>query len=968
MRVNNWDPKKLAADLQWLKDNPHFNEKPASIVEFLGSDYLNIESGIRPGVRKELINIFGEDVNPHRIALVRWGMFTGAIGIGKGLPVTSNVHTPLGWRAIGTLVEGDQVTGSDGFPTKVTGVYHRGVLPVYDVNFSDGTYLRVDADHLWTVEKKQGRDRKIVRETLDTRELASRRLKYEGNGYLYNIPMVEPVHYQNEERPLAIQPYLLGLLLGDGCMTRGTITLAGDDLEVEDYIELPDDVRMIRNERDWSFTVAYGDLKRQKSYNSNKLFAAVRGYGLDGLNSHEKFIPEDYMQASPTDRLDLLRGLMDSDGSIFGHNSVRFWSSNRTLCEQVVDIVQSLGGTCSFGEYERGEGRKTEFWVGINLPENPFRISRKADAWSPRKFRKPMRYVTSVTPAGEDNVVCIKVDAVDQLFVAEDYIVTHNTTMASVVLPYMCHWVLCLKDPQGYYDLLPGSRIAFMMMSTSEDQAKETVFGDVKARIQHSPWFANSFPYDSSLKNQIRFPKDIWILPGSSAETSFEGYNILGGILDEADSHKVTQEKDYGEAGWDTINGRIDSRFQDRGFLLTVGQMKKSNGFAAKKYKELKDDPENSHTVRMTIWESIGWEKLKSLNPDGTRISFWYDTKRKEIVSDGAAKVLGYPKHIMEIPKIYEKNFRNAPEKALRDLAGIPPQAGDAFISLTHKIEEAFERYEDIVGDSQPVSSDPRRPVLADWFVATTPLERAVHLDIGYSGSGDAAGLVMGHVSHLVTTSEGEEKPFITIDAIIRVKAGAGQEVMLSDLRGYIYDFRNRGFRIRKVTMDGFQSTDTRQQLQKKRYNVSYLSVDKSKLPYEDLRDALYEDRIAIPAYMTYLSLGDTGTLNIAYKEMSELVDTGKKVDHTASGSKDVADGLAGVVHVLMGDRKYRRSANNRKEDEPVDLAALEKAMGITSSGPQMFPVDPRSRMEGLHAPIPPSFGSSIQFPTPRGR
>jgi hypothetical protein len=183
-----------------------------------------------------------------------------------------------------------------------------------------------------------------------------------------------------------------------------------------------------------------------------------------------------------------------------------------------------------------------------------------------------------------------------------------KTTMASIVIPYMCHWVLCLKDPQEYYELLPGSKIAFMQMSTSGDQALETVYGDIKARVEHSPWFQNNYPYDPKFTNQLRFEKNIWVLPGSSAETSFEGYNILGGILDEADSHKITRDKNYAEQGWDTINSRIDSRFQDRGFLLTIGQMKKSSGFAAAKYKELKADTENAHTVRMTIWESRGWE------------------------------------------------------------------------------------------------------------------------------------------------------------------------------------------------------------------------------------------------------------------------------------------------------------------------------------------------------------------------
>jgi len=98
-----------------------------------------------------------------------------------------------------------------------------------------------------------------------------------------------------------------------------------------------------------------------------------------------------------------------------------------------------------------------------------------------------------------------------------------KTTFASIALPYMAHWVLCLRDPQDFFRLLPGSRIAFMQMSTSEKQAKEVIFGDIKARIEHSQWFEN-YPFDPDFKNQIRFPgKDIWIIPGDSAETTLEG-------------------------------------------------------------------------------------------------------------------------------------------------------------------------------------------------------------------------------------------------------------------------------------------------------------------------------------------------------------------------------------------------------------------------------------------------------------
>lgn len=540
-----------------------------------------------------------------------------------------------------------------------------------------------------------------------------------------------------------------------------------------------------------------------------------------------------------------------------------------------------------------------------------------------------------------------------------------KTTMASIVIPYMVHWILCLKDPQDYYDLMPGSRIAFMQMSTSEDQAVKTVFGDIKARIEYSQWFQNNYPMDPKFTKQMRFEKDIWILPGSSLETSFEGYNILGGILDEADSHKKTKDKDYGDVGWDTINSRIDSRFQDRGFLLTVGQMKSSTGFAAKKYAELTEDTENAHTVRMTIWESLGWQKFS--DEDGNHLSFWYDSKRKEIISDHAANLLGYPEHVMEIPSIYEKNFRNNPEKALRDLAGIPPAAGDAFISLTYRLEEARDRWHDHYEVESPVDNNPSRPRLAEWFKASNSMRHHAHLDIAYSGNGDAAGIAMGHVDRLVEI-DGEEKPYIVIDAAFRFKVGSGQEIMLSDLRQVIYELRDdRKFRLNSVSMDGFQSVDTQQQFRKRRIKVDYLSIDKSKGPYEDLRDAIYESRIEWPKYMTHLSPGDVAEVDIIFRELSQLVETDKKIDHPPSGSKDVADAIAGVVSTLMGDRTYRRGVGSDRKRELVsdeEFQAMLKNVG-GSAVQKDFSLG-LSGTGDTRAPVPPSMSSTGMLPIPQ--
>lgn len=483
-----------------------------------------------------------------------------------------------------------------------------------------------------------------------------------------------------------------------------------------------------------------------------------------------------------------------------------------------------------------------------------------------------------------------------------------KTTIASIVLPYLAHWTLCLKDPQDYFSLLPGSRIAFMQMSTSESQAAEVVFGDIKARIQYSPWFVQKYPYDTKYTKQLRFPKDVWVLPGDSAETSFEGYNILGGILDEADSHKVTKNKDYAEAGYTTISSRISSRFESKGFLLVIGQMKKGNGFAAKKFEEFQQR-DDAYVVRMSIWESMGWDHYRDKST-GEVDTFHYDIKRKMIVPKGIKTLTGSDQ-VLEIPTVFKREFANDPEKALRDLAGYPPAVGDPFISLTHKIEEARERWTERYGvETPPVDPGGR---IEPWFRnTTTSLKRVGHLDLAYSGNnGDALGFALGHVRE-VKDIDGELKPYIIIDLLYRIQAPKGSEIFLGDVRQFIYSLRDRyKFRIDKVTMDGFQSTDTKQQLKKRRIPTDALSIDKDVLPYHDLKEALYEDRIELPPYMVYYNRGDTKTVDILYKELTELVNEGDKIDHPPDGSKDVADAVAGVVCTLMGDRKYHKKVTS---------------------------------------------------------
>lgn len=533
-----------------------------------------------------------------------------------------------------------------------------------------------------------------------------------------------------------------------------------------------------------------------------------------------------------------------------------------------------------------------------------------------------------------------------------------KTTIASIVLPYLVHWVLCLKDPQAFFDLLPGSRIAFMQMSTSEGQAKEVVFGDIKARISHSPWF-KKYPWNKDFKNQLRFAKDIWIIPGDSTETTFEGYNIMGGILDEADSHKVTPNKDYAEQGFETIYNRMSSRFGDRGFVLVIGQMKKSIGFAARKFSEFRLDPK-AYACRMSIWESRGFDyyKCKQVGPHSLNLelapsqvcekvhTFHYDTLRKQIIPPLLVSMITGDTMI-EIPELYRQQFELNPEKALKDLAGIPPIVGDPFISLVHKLHEARDRWIERLDADSPV--DPKGRI-APWFRAKNSIRHAAHIDIGYASGGDAAAIAMGHVPEMVVY-DGERKPFIVIDFLYRFSAPAGGEIMLSDIRHVLYSLRDdMKFRLTLVTMDGFQSQDTMQQLRKRKYQAEYLSMDRQLGPYQDLREAIYENRICFPPYIVEYRFHDrTELIEIAIKELSELVDTGVKIDHPEGGSKDVADAMAGVVFSLMGDRRYHARSNSLGgggEPDTGNRRDGDGGMGISH---------PAFLGDHGRAPIPPS-------------
>lgn len=367
--------------------------------------------------------------------------FIGAYSSGKGQPVDSKVLTPTGWRVIGELEPDDFVIGTDGQPTKVTGVYQRGRLPVYKVTFNDGTSLRVDGDHLWSVrtatDRSRGKGFNRVIETRTLRKLLNESKERNDGRYLYgtvhfDIPIVGPVQF--DPKPLPVDPYVLGVLLGDGWLStigQCTTFTPGDEgtaLEVE------------RRLPEGCFLSSNPSRNRSKPYRivttrgqPNPVLTAMRSLGLEGIDTAERFIPPLYLLGSVEQRLDLLRGLLDTDGAL-SRGRVGFDSASFLLRDGVADLVQSLGGqarrTQRVGKLN-GVAKRISYRLSIRMPSNlrPF-LAREGTI----KPTLPQRLIRSIEPDGEEEVVCISIDRPDGLYVTENYIVTHNTLLALLVI------------------------------------------------------------------------------------------------------------------------------------------------------------------------------------------------------------------------------------------------------------------------------------------------------------------------------------------------------------------------------------------------------------------------------------------------------------------------------------------------------------------------------------------------------
>lgn len=1305
------DPKieRILAEKRWLDAHPDFEQRPATIREFMGADYLNIEKKVRPGIMAALIDVFGPEIDSNWISVKRKAVVTGGVGIGK--TTFASIVLPYMIHWVYCLRDPQDYFGLMAGSRIAFMMMSTSEKQAKEVLFGDVKARIEDAPWFRSYCKS---DPKFTNQLRFEKNLwilpgGSEETRFEGYNILGGIIDEGDSHKQTARKDYAEEGY--------DCVDEDTEILTKSGWKYHWDLSESDDVLTLNHETGMSEWNQVEEVRRFEVQDEE--LVKLEGKEFSAFTTKNHRWPVTHAKTGE-------RSWTVTD-NLYRHDKIQVAAPHAGLPSEQ-KYSDAFVETVAWGYTEGGIALdmdwETVHRLTIYQKTSSANCARMRDAFT-KVFGPQKDSLRSGSMKGLPAWREIKRDDRD----LSNFV--FNKSASQILVE---HFPNKVPTNEFIMSLTKSQLELFIQVSLLADNCGENKLAQknhkaaeafalacilagscVSIRLHHDR--ANE-KYSMMLARRL---KKTHINPYLLDQNKVNAFSITkeaytGTVWCPRTKNKSWFARRNGSVYYtgNTINSRIESRFMNhtagkhRGILIIIGQTKSATGFMRKMYDEFVGD-KDATAIRMSIWESIGWHNFteneddaKNLRETAPRKSFVYDVIRKEVIpkSEAIGRGIDFTSknndHFIEVPTAYLSGFVRNPVKALRDLAGIPPESADPFISLTHKITSCQDTWESRMGTKSPVNNSAHEPKFEQWFRGRDRLKRVLHVDMAYcvdeeteiftqdgwktwdtvtpgdmtlainkhshmakweeikavnifeakqrtmlsiegklhsslttmnhkwyvnkriwnpasrtyegwapgvvrsyelnerhsivkcapvvnlpevakysdalvevvawfwtegnicknrdgsyssnvtiyqsckvndsncskiesaletlfgepvdsfprigrkkptvpmwryylngdkvcyylnsvagqiildhapgkivntdfimsltrsqldlfvetsyladrnndsmlsqsdprrleplqmalvllgyatnrgenkygmhwvsrladrnfklrkellkeveyeghvwcpttesgswlarrkgktfytgnSAEGDALGMAMGHVPEIVEI-DGEDKPLIVFDFLMRWHAAPGTEIILGEVRKLIYRLKfDLGFNLTRVTLDGFEGVDFRQQLAKNKIPWETLSVDKKKMPYEDLRDAIYDGRCLFPQYMTKLNKGDVETVNIAFRELSQLQDVGQKIDHPPNGSKDVADAMAAVTHYLMNDSQYRRGAvraRPRKLGEtpdipgagavdPMDLAAFlagkdDKnivSLDILKDNPTAFPI-----------------------------
>lgn len=417
-------PKELEEEphlyFTWLLSQPEY-------LSFICWEFLNIKPIIYQNViLKELWDR-------------KFPMIVASRGAGKAISPDELIRIKNGWKKIKDINVGDTVYGGDGKLTKVLNKTEiQKDLNFYKIKFRDNREIECCEDHQWKVFDKSTRKYKVLKTKDLLIDYKIKRTGKKSNGFefKYAIPISKTL-LEEDYKEFLIHPYIVGVLLGDGCLRNDNISISSNDQEIIDRVNslLPEGyyARKVPSSK-YQFNIV------RLNSNVPSFIKSCKKIGIYGYNSNNKFIPEEYKYGSKEQRLELLKGLMDTRGTA-GRRNVSFYTVSNLLSQDVCDLLRSLGINCRHSikkSYLNNKRFSDANIISIYTDREIFTLNRKLDKYlnwerskkDLSKFEKS--FIVDIEYVGKKDGVCIQVDNEDSTYITKDYIVTHNSFMLAV--------------------------------------------------------------------------------------------------------------------------------------------------------------------------------------------------------------------------------------------------------------------------------------------------------------------------------------------------------------------------------------------------------------------------------------------------------------------------------------------------------------------------------------------------------
>jgi phage terminase large subunit-like protein len=472
---------------------------------------------------------------------------------------------------------------------------------------------------------------------------------------------------------------------------------------------------------------------------------------------------------------------------------------------------------------------------------------------------------------------------------------------STIACAYIVYLLLCLKDPANYYGKTPGDTIDILNVAINATQASNVFFKGFVNRIKRSPWFMGKYDAkpggDPQKQNEVNFQKNITVYSGHSEREAWEGYNLIYVVLDEIsgfalESTSGNEQSKTAQAVYDMYRASVTSRFPEFGKLVLLSFPRFKNDFIQQRYNAV--IAEKVTLVREHTF------KISPGMPDGTEGNeFRIEWEEDHITRYNTPKVYALKRPTWEVNPTVKigdlmRDFLDNPVDALSRFACMPPDAIDAFFKSREKIETAFSASNGV--DESGVFMEAFKP---------DPDKRYfIHVDLARKH--DHCAVAMSHVDGWETRNIGgnmtEPAPRIKVDAVRWWTPTKDKNVDFTEVREYIVSLQRRGFNIKLVTFDRWESYDISKELREYGLRVENLSV--AKKHYTDMAMVVHEERLAGPQIQ--LLIDELLALRIMPND---------KVDHPRKGSKDLADATCGSI--------FNAIAHTPRTDDVIEVKTI---------------------------------------------